>query len=142
MNNINVICTSYHRDYIERMLKTVQDTADELKDIKIKNIFWIPGALEIPYAMRKIEKENPDNDIMGYVVLGIIEKGETDHGLVIGQAVMKQLIKFQTKKGKPVGVGIIGPGVKPKQIEERIEIHAKNAILAVEYLLKDPSEWK
>jgi 6,7-dimethyl-8-ribityllumazine synthase len=142
MNNIVIICTSYHRDYIERMLKKVHETAEKLENIEIQNVFWVPGVLEIPYAIRKVEKESSDNEINGYVVLGIIEKGETDHGLIIGQAVIKHLIKFQTKKGKPVGVGIIGPGVDPKQIEERIEMHAKNAILAVEHLLKEPSEWK
>lgn len=138
MNNIAIICTSYHKEFIERMLKKVQETSENLDNVNVSEIFWIPGALEIPYAIKKINKNGTYD---GYVVLGIIEKGQTDHGLVMGQTVIRQLIKFQTKKGIPVGIGIIGPGAKPKQIEERIEMHAENAIKAVSHLLKDPSEW-
>ena len=45
----------------------------------------------------------------------------------MGQTVINDLVSFQKKYGKPVGIGIIGPGAVPKQIEERIEIHAHNA---------------
>ncbi len=141
MHNIVVICTSFHKEYIERMLTKVQKTVEKLEEIDIFGVYWVPGALEIPYAIRKIEAEYKSN-IDGYVVLGIIEKGETDHGLVMGQTVIKHLIKFQTKKFKPVGIGIIGPGAEPNQIKDRIEMHAENAIMAVEHLLKGPDEWK
>ena len=144
MFKIAIICTSFHEKEIKKMLKKVEEVSKNIDTIELSEVYWVPGALEIPYALRKIEKEhdkvNSDND--GYVVLGIIEKGETDHGLVMGQVVIRQLMKFQIKKGKPVGIGIIGPGADPKQIKDRIEMHAENAILAVEHLLKEPKEWK
>ena len=144
MFKIAIICTSFHKKEIKKMLKKVEEVSKNIDTIELSEVYWVPGALEIPYALRKIEKEhdkvNSHND--GYVVLGIIEKGETDHGLVMGQVVIRQLMKFQIKKGKPVGIGIIGPGADPKQIKDRIEMHAENAILAVEHLLKDPKEWK
>ncbi|MED5485889.1 MAG: 6,7-dimethyl-8-ribityllumazine synthase [Candidatus Thermoplasmatota archaeon] len=144
MFKIAIICTSFHEKEIKKMLKKVEEVSKNIDTIELSEVYWVPGALEIPYALRKIEKEhdkvNSHND--GYVVLGIIEKGETDHGLVMGQVVIRQLMKFQIKKGKPVGIGIIGPGADPKQIKDRIEMHAENAILAVEHLLKEPKEWK
>tara|TARA_B100000287_G_scaffold144161_1_gene136029 strand:+ start:191 stop:625 length:435 start_codon:yes stop_codon:yes gene_type:complete len=144
MFKIAIICTSFHKKEIKKMLKKVEEVSKNIDTIELSEVYWVPGALEIPYALRKIEKEhdkvNSHND--GYVVLGIIEKGETDHGLVMGQVVIRQLMKFQIKKGKPVGIGIIGPGADPKQIKDRIEMHAENAILAVEHLLKEPKEWK
>ena len=149
MTKIAIICTSFHKEYIEKMLNTIKKSAKKL-ELDVNNIFWIPGALEIPYAIKKIEKEKfideNDNEVKhmfsGYVVLGIIEKGETQHGLVIGQTVINDLVSFQKKYGKPVGIGIIGPGAVPKQIEERIEIHAHNAIMAVDHMLKHPNEWR
>ena len=57
--------------------------------------------------------------------------------------ILTDLIKFQTgPNGKPVGIGIIGPGATPEQIEERLEMHAKNAVLAVSHLMKHIKEWK
>ena len=141
MSTIHIICTSYHKPQIEKMLEVVKKTAKR----QISGIYWLPGVLEIPYGIRKINLGLDDHDSQhdGFVVLGIIEKGKTKHGKVIGQAVIKDLIKFQTgPNGKPVGIGIIGPGATSEQIEERLEMHAKNAVLAVEHLMKHSNEWK
>ena len=144
MKYIHIICTSYHKQQIKKMLDVAKNTADDEK-ITVKNVYWLPGVLEIPFGIRRII-QNPDekNPIDGIVVLGIIEKGKTKHGKVIGQAVINDLIKFQINPnyGKPVGIGIIGPGATPEQIEERLEMHAKNAVLAVSHLMKNINEWK
>tara|TARA_B100001559_G_C16054670_1_gene418600 strand:+ start:56 stop:472 length:417 start_codon:yes stop_codon:yes gene_type:complete len=138
MKNIDIVCTSYHKPQIEKMLDVAKKAAEE-ENITVENIYWLPGVLEIPYGIRKVNSNNVD----GFVVLGIIEKGKTKHGKVIGQTVINDLIKFQTgTDGKPVGIGIIGPGATPEQIEERLEMHAKNAVLAVSHLIKDINEWK
>ena len=141
---INIICTSYHKPQIEKMLEIAKKTATE-ENLTVENIYWLPGVLEIPYGIRKIMRKWSGEDTHGYgfVVLGIIEKGKTKHGKVIGQAVIKDLIKFQTgSNGIPVGIGIIGPGASPEQIEERLEMHAENAVLAVSHLMKKISEWE
>jgi hypothetical protein len=38
---------------------------------------------------------------------------------------------------KPVGFGIIGPGAKPEQIEERLLSYAENAVLALSEMLSN-----
>ena len=63
--------------------------------------------------------------------LGIIEQGETDHGLVMGQSVTKAVIELQITHNKPIGLGIIGPGAEPEHIEPRLEPHARAAVGAV-----------
>ena len=84
--------------------------------------------MESPLALdRLLQRE----DINGAIVLGIIEKGETDHGMVMGQSVTKAVIELQIKHGKPIGLGIIGPGAEPKHIEPRLEPHARAAVGAV-----------
>ena len=49
----------------------------------------------------------------------------------MGQAVIKSIVELQIIHGKPVGLGIIGPGAEPKHIEPRLEPHARAAISAV-----------
>ena len=56
---INIICTSYHKPQIEKMLEVVKMTADE-ENITIAHIYWLPGVLEIPYGIRKIISESGD----------------------------------------------------------------------------------
>jgi len=91
-------------------------------------VVWVPGSMEAPLALdRALQRE----DIEGAIVLGIIEKGQTDHGLVMGQSVTKSIIDLQIKFGKPIGLGIIGPGAEPEHIEPRLEPHARAAVGAV-----------
>ena len=69
------------------------------------------------------------------MVLGIIERGETKHGLVMGQAVISALIQLQLEKMKPIGIGILGPEILPNQIESRLLTYAKKAVEAVKVML-------
>ena len=139
MFKIAIICTSYHKKEINRMLKKVEEVSKSMDTIEISETYWVPGALEIPYALKKIEKsmKHESERFDGYVVLGIIEKGETDHGLVMGQAVTKSIIDLQLLSMKPIGFGIIGPGAEKEQITKRVEAHAKQAILAVAEMLSN-----
>jgi 6,7-dimethyl-8-ribityllumazine synthase len=88
--------------------------------------------MEAPLAAaRLLENE----DISGVACLGIIEKGETQHGLAMGQAVIKSLIDLQLGYDKPIGLGIIGPGAEPQHIAPRLEPHARSAIAAIAQML-------
>ena len=40
--NIAAVCGTFHKEEIERMLEYAQDEAS-IRDVKISNIFWVPG---------------------------------------------------------------------------------------------------
>ena len=124
---LGIVCGSFHRDEVERMLEYARDEADS-KNWDVSEVAWVPGSMEAPLALdRMLQKE----DIDGAVVLGIIERGETDHGLVMGQSVTKAVIDLQITHKKPGGLGIIGPGAEPEHIGPRLEPHARAAVGAV-----------
>lgn len=124
---LGIVCGSFHRDEVERMLEYARDEA-ALKNWEIADVTWVPGSMEAPLALdRMLHSEEID----GAVVLGIIERGETDHGLVMGQSVTKAVIDLQITHNKPIGLGIIGPGAEPEHIEPRLEPHARAAVGAV-----------
>ena len=125
--NLGVVCGSFHRKEVERMLEYAKDESSK-KNWEIIDISWVPGAMESPLALERMLKRD---DVHGAVVLGIIERGETDHGLVMGQSITKAIIELQIKHNKPIGLGIIGPGAEPKHIEPRLEPHARAAVGAV-----------
>ena len=124
---LGIVCGSFHRNEVERMLEYARDEASS-KNWEVADVAWVPGSMEAPLALdRMLHRE----DIDGAVVLGIIERGETDHGLVIGQSVTKAVIELQITHNKPIGLGIIGPGAEPEHIEPRLEPHARAAVGAV-----------
>jgi 6,7-dimethyl-8-ribityllumazine synthase len=88
--------------------------------------------MEKPLALKRLLLRD---DIAGAVVLGIIERGETDHGLVMGQSVVKAIIDLQLAFMKPVGVGILGPGIHPSQIPPRVEPYARAAFDAMRAMM-------
>ena len=109
------------------MLKFAIDEASS-KNWEVSEVVWVPGSMEAPLA---IDRMLQCTEVHGAVVLGIIERGETDHGLVMGQSVTKSVIELQIKHNKPIGLGIIGPGAEPEHIEPRLEPHARSAVGAV-----------
>ncbi|MFL2984730.1 MAG: 6,7-dimethyl-8-ribityllumazine synthase [Candidatus Poseidoniaceae archaeon] len=130
-NRIAVVCGSFHKDEIERMLEYAKDQASK-ESLTITDVIWVPGAMEVPLA---VDRLLADEEINGVACLGIIEKGQTQHGLAMGQAVIKTIIELQLVHEKPVGLGIIGPGAEPEHIEPRLEPHARAAVSAITKML-------
>ncbi len=131
MNKIAIVCGSFHEKEIKKMLEFARDEASNL-GLEISDLVWVPGAMEVPLAIdRLLSKE----EIVGAACLGIIEKGHTQHGLAMGQAVIKSIIELQLVHEKPVGLGIIGPGAEEHHIEPRLEPHARAAISAISSMI-------
>ena len=131
MTRIAIVCGSFHKDEIERMLEYAKDQASK-DSLNITDVVWVPGAMEVPLA---IDRLLANDEINGVACLGIIEKGKTQHGLAMGQAVIKSIIELQLVHEKPVGLGIIGPGAEPEHIEPRLEPHARSAVSAISSML-------
>lgn len=131
MTKIAIVCGSFHKDEIERMLEYAKDQASK-ESLTITEVVWVPGAMEVPLA---IDRLLDNEEINGVACLGIIEKGKTQHGLAMGQAVIKSIIELQLVHEKPVGLGIIGPGAEPEHIEPRLEPHARSAVSAISSML-------
>ena len=132
MSKIALVCGSFHRSEIERMLTWAREEA-AVHGLEILDVVWVPGAMEVPLALDRLLA---DDDILGVACLGIIEKGQTQHGLAMGQAVIKTIIELQLVHEKPVGLGIIGPGAQPEHIEPRLESHARAAVAAIASMLQ------
>ena len=123
--HVGIVCGSYHKEEVERMLLWAQDEA-KILEMTVGDVVWVNGSMEVPLALDRMMEAHD-----GAVCLGIIEKGETQHGLAMGQAVMKTILELQLKYNKPIGLGIIGPGAESHHIEPRLEPHARASIRAL-----------
>ena len=132
MNSIAIVCGSFHKKEVDESIFHAKSDADEC-GLEITDVVWVPGSMEAPLATARLLE---NQHIAGVACLGIIEKGETSHGLAMGQAVIKSLIELQIGYDKPVGLGIIGPGAEPEHIGSRLEPHARAAIKAIHAMIE------
>lgn len=131
MPRIAVVYGSYHPELVARMLEAARQEASA-SGCTIVDERAVPGAMEQPLAVKRLLTAD---DVDAVVALGIIEKGETSHGLVMAQAVIRSLIDLQLATMKPVGVGILGPDIHPSQIPPRLEPYARDAVRAARTML-------
>ena len=124
---IAAVCGSFHKEESQRMLEYAKNEAN-INGAEISKIIWVPGSMEVPLALNRLLE---DSEVDAAIALGIIERGETQHGLVMGQAVTRSIIELQIKFDKSIGLGIIGPGAEKHHIEPRLEPHARSAVDAV-----------
>lgn len=129
---VAIILGEFHKEFADRMLAEARQVAAEL-NLDVVSEIWVPGSLEKPLALKRALLRS---DVDGAVALGIIERGETKHGLVMGHAVMEAIIDLQLLTMKPVGVGILGPEILPEQIEPRILPYARAAVVATAKMLQ------
>ena len=105
----------------EASLEVVAVGAELLKVVRV------PGAYELPLLADALLSQS---DVDCLVVLGYIERGETQHGEVMGYVVHQALVNLELKYRKPVGIGIIGPGASLAQAENRKAEYARAAVRA------------
>lgn len=127
MKHIALIVGTFHTQESEEMIEEAMAAAEE-SGLSVAHVEKVPGSIEKPLALKKLLMRD---DIDGVAVLGIIERGETKHGFVMGQVVTNAVIDLQLEFMKPVGLGILGPEILPDQIRPRVRPYARKAVEAV-----------
>ena len=80
--SIAIVVGSYHKESVEKMVEKARKIAAD-NDLIVEEVNWVPGSMEVPLQIKRLFLRE---SIEGAVVLGIIENGETQHGVVMGQA--------------------------------------------------------
>lgn len=123
---IGIVVSEFHYDITMMMLERAKEHAKFL-GAEIVKVMQVPGVFDMPLAVRKLlEKEEID----GIVTLGAVIEGETEHDDIVMSQASRKITDLAVEYGKPVGLGITGPGMSRLQAEERIE-RAKAAVESV-----------
>ena len=100
MKKILIINSNYYNKISKNL---VLNAKKKLLNAKFKvSILDIPGAFEIPIAIRKNIKK-----FDGFLALGCVIKGQTPHFDFISQASTDAIMKLSIDSKKPIGNGII-----------------------------------
>ena len=122
--NIVLVASEFNAPIPDRMVEIARARAKAL-GVKVMEVVRVPGIWEIPLAVRVLLARP---DVHAAVAIGAVVTGETEHDELIAGAVARELMRAQREFGKPVALGITGPGMTWKQAEARV----KNAGRAVD----------
>ncbi len=121
-----ILAAEFNRPLVDVMIASAQDEMKQL-GVELSQVVRVPGCYELPLvAGAALALAN----VQLVVALGYIERGETQHGEVMGQVVHRALLELSLSHGKPIGLGIIGPGATAAQAELRKESYARAAVRA------------
>jgi len=90
-------------------------------------VFRVPGVYDSPFGVLQAIKLDYVDAV---AVIGAVIQGETKHDEVVANQAARALIDISLQYGKPVTLGVIGPGASRVQALERAEEYARRAVEA------------
>ena len=129
-----VVAAAFNADVTDKMVARALARAKEL-GAEVVEVVRVPGTFEIPLALKRLLARR---DVDGAVAIGAVIKGQTKHDELIAHAVAGRLLDLELETGKPIGLGITGPGMSAKVAARRIRNAARavDAVVAMAEVLR------
>ena len=100
---IAVVVSRFNEDISRRLLRGALNALEE-HGVADPDVFWVPGALELPVtALTLAEKGGHD----AIVCLGCVIRGETYHFEIVANQAAAGVLQVQLDTGVPVTFGVI-----------------------------------
>jgi 6,7-dimethyl-8-ribityllumazine synthase len=123
---IAIVGSQFNLEITSPMLSEATSEAKR-KGAEVVATAEVPGAFEIPYAVGKLLARK---DVDCVATVGAVIKGETKHDEAIMGAICAELLALSERHGKPVGLGISGPGQTEEQAKARVKDYAHRSVHA------------
>ncbi|MET1124516.1 MAG: 6,7-dimethyl-8-ribityllumazine synthase [Archaeoglobaceae archaeon] len=134
---LGLVVSEFNRD-ITYMMEVLAREHAEFLGAEIVETIRVPGAFDIPIAVKKmLEKGRVD----AVVAIGCVIEGETEHDEVVAQHAARKIMDLSIEYGKPVTLGISGPGMGRLAAAERVD-YAKRAVEAAVKLVRRLREYE
>lgn len=129
---LGIVATEFNFDIVSPMIEFAKKHAEFL-GAQVVAEFMVPGVYELPLAAKKlIQQKNID----AVVTLGAVIEGETEHDEIVMQHATRKLIDLSVEYGKPVSLGISGPGMTRLQAFDRVNDYARRSVEAAVKMVK------
>ena len=125
---IAIVGSEFNYDITMMMIERAREEIAFL-GAEVGPVVKTPGVYDMPIAVRALMERK---DVDAVVTLGAVIEGETNHDEVIMNQAARKLTDLTVEYGKPLGLGISGPGETRLQAQDRIE----NAAAAVRSVVK------
>ncbi len=121
-----IVVSEFNYDVTYLMLQRAVSHAEFL-GAKVAYIVKAPGAYDIPFLVKEL-LEKPEVDAVA--AIGAIITGATKHDELIAHQLARKLMDLSLEYGKPVTLGVSGPGMNRMQALERVDDYARRAVEA------------
>ena len=101
--NITIVHSEFNNEIVDNLLETTEKRLIEISIPKLTKIS-VPGAYEIPFAVKKIINLNKVDAI---ICLGVIIRGDTTHYELISENVFRSISEINGMGTIPVINGIL-----------------------------------
>jgi 6,7-dimethyl-8-ribityllumazine synthase len=132
MVRLALVVAEFNYDVTQLMLQKAIDHAKFL-GAEVVYVVKVPGVYDIPIVLKDlVTKEEVD----AVVTLGAVIQGATKHDEVVAHQAARKILDISVESGKPITLGVIGPGANRLQALERVEEYARRAVEAAVKLAK------
>jgi len=121
---LGFVVSDYNADITHLMSKIAEEHA-EFMGAKMAKLIRVPGAFDMPLAASTLLRRK---DINGVVCLGAVVEGDTKHDEIVANNAARKIADLSVQSGKPVSLGISGPGMTRADGVKRIESYAKRSV--------------
>jgi 6,7-dimethyl-8-ribityllumazine synthase len=121
---LGLVVSEFNYDVTALMLQRAIEHAEFL-GAEVTNIFKVPGAFDMPLAIRSLLKRE---DVDAVATLGMVIEGETEHDKVVTAQVSRKITDLALEFEKPVALGVAGPRMTRAQATARIDEYAKRSV--------------
>ncbi|MDK2916564.1 MAG: 6,7-dimethyl-8-ribityllumazine synthase [Euryarchaeota archaeon] len=121
--NLGFVVAEFNRDITYMMEIEAREHARFL-NAEVIDTIYVPGAYDMPLAIKKMLTEGKVDAV---VTIGCVIEGATQHDEIVVQHAARKIIDLSLEFGKPVALGISGPGMTRMEATERID-YAKRAV--------------
>ncbi|BAA80360.2 6,7-dimethyl-8-ribityllumazine synthase [Aeropyrum pernix K1] len=122
---IAIVVSEFNYDVTRVMEEKAIDHARFL-GAEVSLVARSPGTFDTPFIVSRLLATHSEVDAVA--VLGAVIKGDTKHDEVVAHQAARKLLDLSIEYGKPVTLGIIGPGASRLEAIERAEEYARRAV--------------
>jgi 6,7-dimethyl-8-ribityllumazine synthase len=125
-----IVVSEFNGEITSKMLEKAQEHAAQL-GARVRYVFHVPGAFDMPLVVDRLLKKR---GVDAVVTLGAVIKGDTRHDDIVAENASRLISDLSLKHGKPVALGITGPGMTEEQAvarQEEVPVRAVDAAVGM-----------
>jgi len=128
---LGFVVSEFNRDITYQMEILGREHAAFL-GAEVVSTIYVPGVFDMPLAIKTMLEKL---DVDAVVAIGCVIEGATEHDEIVAQHAARKIADLSIEYGKPVTLGISGPGMSRIEAHERVD-YAKRAVEAAVKMVK------
>ena len=104
MYNIAIVASRFNKTIVDNLVKGARFHLVEKQKFKEPEVFWVPGAFEIPVIAKTLAKSKKYHAI---ICLGAVIRGETAHFDYVAGQVAAGIQQTSLETGIPISFGVL-----------------------------------